>query len=410
MVYLIFYVCESVIRYCLHLVGADYLIFIRDIVLITPVVVVFIQQAIRKKIDPAFHIFAFVMLVHGFISIINIGSWFVVLYSIKVFVSILAGAVFAENMMKPYHKLFIVVFIMWFATFLSVMLDKYFVEFPWTALETTIGDIQVEISRNWTITGEDKRAGGMMRSSINVAIVQPLLAFIVMFNLRSNLGKIIVFAMTLATIYWTTQKASIVAFVFTCGLLAISYRRFIISPASALKLGISLAIILMIALPLILPYYTMPNEKMSVFSLSSFYLRVEDMWPRAWIWIEQREIFPFGVGLGGIGGGQRFYITDLINAADNMFIFLYAHFGVFSFVYLGIIWWWCVRIPNKLSQIDIHALCIILFLFFYGCAMSVIEDQMATVSLGAAVAWLATWQKRANEENQNISKSLVLNN
>ena len=73
-----------------------------------------------------------------------------------------------------------------------------------------------------------------------------------------------------------------------------------------------------------------------VFSFSSFYQRIEEMWPQAWRWIHYHEAFPFGVGLGGISGAQRLYALNDMNAADNMFILMYAYFGVMSFVYLGL--------------------------------------------------------------------------
>ena len=384
LIYLGFYLFEGAIRYALNFVGADYFIFARDIILAVPLIIVFFQQVIQKKINPAFYIFAFIILVHGSISLLNIGSVFTVLYSIKLLMTMLAGAVFAPYVLSPPPWVLRVIFALWFITFLGVFADKYFIDYPWMGMETTIGDIQVEISRNWEVIGADKRAGGFMRSSINVAIIEPLLAFLLIFNLRKFLPKLLIMVMTMATIFFTTQKGAILAFALTCGTLVLPRKWQIL----ALKLGVSLAMILLIALPIILPQFTMPhgNAAKGVFSFESFYMRIEDVWPSAWRWIARHEAFPFGVGLGGIGGAQRFYALSSMNYADNMFILLYAYFGVMSLVYLGFLWWKIVRLPAVVYDNVMCAMSIILFLLLYGCVLSIIEDQMASLFLGAAMA------------------------
>ena len=384
LIYLSFYLFEGVIRFALNFVGADYFIFARDIILAVPLIIVFFQQVIQKKINPAFGIFFTIIILHGSISLLNIGSVFTVLYSIKVLMTMLAGAVFAPYLLSPPPWVLRVIFALWLITFFAVLADKYFVDYPWMGMETTIGDIQVEISRNWEVVGADKRAGGFMRSSINVAIIEPLLAFLLIFNLRAILPRLLVMAVTFATLFFTTQKGAFLAFFLTCGALLLPKNWQI----PVLKLGVTLAIILLIVLPIILPQFIMPhgNSAKGVFSFESFYMRIEDVWPSAWQWIARHEVFPFGVGLGGIGGAQRFYAISSLNYADNMFILLYAYFGVMSLVYLGFLWWKIVRLPAIISDNVLCATSIILFLLVYGCVLSIIEDQMASLFLGAAIA------------------------
>ena len=419
--YFSFYLFESPIRYGFNAVGADFLIFIRDLILILPLALnIFIedkayksgknsvknsgQNSGQKRIHPAFYIFTLIILVHGIIGFLNIGNWFIIFYCIKMLLTALVGAVIAPYLMNPPKEFVRVIFAFWIVTFIGVFIDKYdILTYPWTGLKTVMGDMQVDISRDWEITGEDKRAGGLLRSSINVAVVTPLLAFIMLFNMNiarpylAVAARLTIMVMTVMVLYWSTQKASIVAFIFTCILLTAAHKR----PIPALKIGISLAFILMILLPIILPQFIMPNGE-GVFSLASFYMRVEDMWPRAWLLIERKEIFPFGVGLGGIGGAQRFYSPEDFNAADNMFILLYAFFGIFSFVYMGWLWLICVSANNKAPASITHALSIVLFIAFYGVALSMIEDQMASLFLGAAAAWLASNRlNRRSEDNAN---------
>jgi hypothetical protein len=406
-VYLAFYIFESPIRYFFSLLGADSLIFIRDVVIIAPLAVVFIKQLMDKKLHPAFLAFGIIITMHGIISIWNIRNFFVLFYCIKMLSTILAGAVFSPYLMNPPKSVVRVIFIFWLLTFVGVLIDKYSIfEFPWSAIgTTTIGDVQVDISRNWQIEGEDKRAGGFARSSINVAVIEPLLALILIFNIRALLPRLVIMLMTLATLYWTTQKASILAFAFVCGLLLIAYRK----PIFALKSGITLAFLLMIFLPVLLPQFTMPNAG-GVFSMGSFYMRVEDVWPAAWDWISRHEVIFFGVGLGGMGGAMRFYDLTSANPGDNMFIFLYAFFGLFAFIYMGWLWWVCMRVSNKSSLATQGALSIILFIIFYGVAITMLEDQMATLFLGAAAAGIAGEYLRQRRENKALENDTVMLN
>ncbi len=397
LVYFSFYLFEGPVRYGLNAIGADSLIFIRDIVLIIPLILSFlINRHDGNKLHSAFYIFGFIIFFHGLISYLNIGDTFVIVYCIKMLMTMLVGAVLAEYIMSPPRYVVKVVLVLWIITFFGVAFDKYEIfTYPWTGLGTIIGDTQVDISRDWDITGEDKRAGGLMRSSISVAVVTPLLALLLIFNIRSLAMRLSIMLMTFMVVYWSTQKASILAFLLVCAVILTAYKR----PSVFLKIGITIAFLLMVLLPVILPQFIMPNGE-GVFSMASFYMRVEDMWPKAWLIIEQRGIFPFGIGLGGIGGAQRFYSPDDFNAADNMFVLLYAFFGILSFLYMGWLWLKCMQVNNQAAPAVINALSIILFIIFYGIALSMIEDQMASLFLGAAASYLAGNLKKDDSKNR----------
>lgn len=393
-VYIIFYVFEGVIRYVFHLYGADGLIFMRDVLLIVPLIFIFIRQFLRLQLHPAFSIFIAIILLHGTVMLLNIGSIMAVVYSIKMLMTILAGAVLSDKLFNPSRYLLKLALFLWAASLVGIALDKFYMEFPWTGMETSFEDIKVELGRDWQISGEDKRAGGFMRSSINAATVVPLLALLLIFNLRLRTLRVIVALMTLPALVWTTQKGPIVAFVVTLGIMAISFGR----PILLLRLGICAMMVLMVALPVLLSGETMPSAE-GVFSFSSMYQRIEDMWPRAWQWIHYHEAFPFGVGLGGISGAQRLYALNDMNAADNMFILMYAYFGVMTFVYLGFIALVALQTPSRATKGTTHALATLLYLIGYGCVISLLEDQMASLFLGAALARLCK-ERRAHRIEQ----------
>lgn len=395
-IYLIFYSFEGLIRYGFHLVGADYLIFIRDAILMLPMIAIFITQFLRRNIHPAYIIFFLVILLHGTVMMLNTGVFLAVAYGAKMLMTLVAGAIGMRTFFNPGRKTLITITIIWIISMGAVFVDKYYVDFPWMGMETNIGDIKVDIGRDWQVSGADKRAGGFMRSSINVATIIPLIAIMLVFNLKYLPLRVMVGALTIPVLIWTTQKGPIIAYMLVLGLLSINPKR----PLNMLRLGLFLTIIMAVALPEIFDGYTMPSTG-GVFSLSSFYLRIEWMWPNAWIWIHSHEAFPFGVGLGGISGAQRLYAINDMNAADNIFILMYAYFGVMTFVYLGAVLVTAIKINSTPSNDTSQAMATLVFLFGYGCVISLLEDQMATVFMGAALACICEKIKTSRQNNIN---------
>ena len=127
-----------------------------------------------------------------------------------------------------------------------------------------------------------------------------------------------------------------------------------------------------------------------VFSFASFAMRIGRTWPEAWAWILNNDIFPFGVGLGGIGGAQRFYAADFFNPSDNLFVYLYANFGLFGLFYLGWVSQIGRRLPEELRGTAIAPLAVLAFNLGYGAALSMLEDQVSALFIGASAGML--WQ------------------
>jgi len=146
-----------------------------------------------------------------------------------------------------------------------------------------------------------------------------------------------------------------------------------------------------VALP-VLSAGLLMTQGAGVFSFASFAMRITLTWPEAWQWIANHNVFPFGVGLGGIGGAQRFYAADFFNPSDNLFVYLYANFGVLSLAYLG---WFAAlgpRVPPIARTEAFQALAVLAFILGYGAALSILEDQMAALFIAAAAGML--WQLR----------------
>ncbi len=147
--------------------------------------------------------------------------------------------------------------------------------------------------------------------------------------------------------------------------------------------------ILAVALPLATAGLLIPQEG-GVFSPGSFAMRISTTWPDAWSWIRNHGVFPFGVGLGRIGGAQRFYAENFTNPSDNLFVYLYGNFGVFGLLYFAWLSRLGRRLPSELQAAAIAPLAVPAFELGYGAVLSMLEDQMASLFIGAAAGML--WQ------------------
>jgi len=402
--YFLIYTFEGPVRYVLNLIGMDELIFVRDAVLLFPVLLLGMQQFLKHKLHPAFLIYAAVVLLHGTVSILNLGFPPAAIYGAKMLLTLLVGAVLAPLVLQPKKPFLIFIAVLWVSIVVGVMLDKYFVSFPWAGLTANIGDVPVDVSRNWDNTeGVDKRAAGFLRSSIHAASVAPLFALLLVFHLKQLLPRILIAFVTIAVLYWTTQKGALFAYVIVIVLLGFRPPR----PIPTFRIGIFFFALLAIALPTILPLYYMPQSGSGNFSNMSFNMRVEMMWPQAWQWISQYGTFPFGVGLGGIGGAQVMYARGSVNAGDNLFVFLYAYFGLMSLVYLAIILWGVFLARREASGTTAYALSVLLFFFAYGCVLSMLEDQVISLFFGASLAWLAVEARRTLRGDKADTQSLA---
>ncbi len=384
--YLLVYACEGVIRYGLYNISMDTAILARDALMVVPLVVLLTVQAFRLRVHPAFLAFGAIVFLHGTIATLNIGTSLPAIYGAKLLVNVLFGFIAARQLTQPSRAVAWIMVLIWSVTVIGVVLDKFVYEMPWTGLETHIGGLEVDVSRGWDITDTfEKRAAGFTRSSIASAMLLPSLAFVLAARIRSFVLRVLFLAITCAAVGFTTQKGALFAVTMVSLIMCLPvWSRYSLLCTACVGFAI-----LDVALPFVTEGLLMPQQG-GVFSLGSFAMRISTTWPDAWRWILNHDVFPFGVGLGGIGGAQRFYAENFTNPSDNLFVYLYANFGLLSLLYLG----WLSRVgrglPPELQPAAISPLAVLAYHLGYGAVLSMLEDQMAALYIGAAAGML--WQ------------------
>ena len=386
--YLALYAFEGLARWGLYLVHLDAAILARDVLIAGPLLALLVRQALANRIDPAYPAFAALILVHGSIGVMNLHAIIPVVYGAKLLMNLLFGMVAAPLLLKPSGRTTQIFVAIWLVSIAAIIADKAGANWPWTGLSANIGGLNVEVARDWEITDTlQRRAAGLARSSICMAMLLPVLGLVLCFRTRTLLLRVLLLAATGGAVFMTTQKGAFLAIVLVslCVLLPGKMR------LAALRLACPGFALACVAAPLATEGMLMNTNAGGVFSLSSFAMRVTDTWPRAFAWIHWNDIFPFGVGLGGIGGAQRLYAPTFYNPSDNLFIFLYAFFGLFGVAYLlglglaGL----RTRQPSSIAE---PALAVLAFMLGYGVVLSMIEDQVSALCFGAVIG--ALWQRR----------------
>lgn len=387
--FIVCYAFEAVIRWLLNMVGMDAAIFARDVVLVVGAAGLITQQVLCRCLHPAVLVYLGVVGLHGLIFYLNFGLLSPIAVGAKALFACLAGALAARFFMSPTKRVWWFFMGLWFVSVAATGADKYFQAMPWVGMKANIGGLDVEIARDWEMSGESYRAGGLMRSSINCASLVPLLALLVFSQCRSFWLKAAISIGTIGALYCTTQKGSLLAFIAVTGAVWVGSRMSVM----ALRGAFLFFMLLMVLLPVVLVGYYMPEGGGGVFSSESFFMRVEGMWPEAWKWIGQHELFPFGVGLGGIGGAQQMYAREHMNAADNLFVFMYAYFGLMALVYLCLMAVAYCSVPRSCTPSDRNALAMLLQIVAYGIAISILDDGAGAFFLGVALSWIAYERK-----------------
>ncbi|GAF02032.1 lipid A core - O-antigen ligase [Saccharicrinis fermentans DSM 9555 = JCM 21142] len=214
-----------------------------------------------------------------------------------------------------------------------------FCSFPWEGVDMSIGNIIVDTSRTAYAAGGFKRVAGFGRNWSNPAYFA-LIATVLNYSYIKHIKfrHIILVLVFFIGILISTNKGAIITF------LIISFFAVIIRkvPSYILKIVMLATLLIVIALPLLSWNEVLNVDYSSLVSriiFSSFKARVEDVWPQALILIKEHGSLIFGRGIGGIGAPQLIFEPSIYHPADNLFIYLYGLFGVFScviFAYLGV--------------------------------------------------------------------------
>jgi hypothetical protein len=262
----------------------------------------------------------------GYIEIGNVLQIAIGVYGLlPIFLGLLAHGAFVENFGRM--KTFFIA--CWVACVAGIFLATV-VSFPWVGLSYQNLGVEVEGTREWSTFGIT-RIAGFSRSSFEAAITVLFFMMVQMALLRRTWTKFLVCTVSGVAIAVTTSKTIVaIHLLLVFFLLTRSWRRC----WSAVVLVITAV---MVAFPISAAFFQYNldiSDLLVKVLLLSFEDRLVNTWPQAWKLLDERGSLLLGRGVGGIGGGQQFFEKAIFNPADNLFVYLYLTFGVFSLLLL----------------------------------------------------------------------------
>jgi hypothetical protein len=263
---------------------------------------------------------------------------------------------------------------------LGVMIN-YFIKFPWEGLEYRLGEVEIEAVRSWVDMFGIRRLSGFARTSFDAAVQIILLTLFIFCHLKNNLSKILLWLLIAPPILLTTTKGVIVTYLLlTLVLLA---RRFVpnIGKIYQKLLYILLAIVIILPISTII---TQTYRDIPLY-LESFFMRISIGWPDVFKLIKQDGNLLLGRGLGGMGTSQQYFELQKYNPGDNIFLLLYANFGLLGIAYL-------FYLAKRGQSLDIKSelfYYLFLFSFFsYGIVTSSIDNAIFCLYLGVFLGYV----------------------
>ena len=226
--------------------------------------------------------------------------------------------------------------ILWAMATAGVLIN-YSITFPWEGYMYSIGGVEVEGAREWWSSGGTKRLSGFARTSFDAAVQIQLTAIIAAVTTSSRLKILLLWLITGLAITLTTSKGVMLVYAVCTPLIL--FARFIpellfrTAPLVIGSVGLGLPLS---ALAFDVTLSTQMNATLYN-ALFSFYDRLNQMWPDAWVLLFDHGNPVFGRGIGGIGTAQVYFEPLLANAADNIFIYWFVVFGWLAlpgFIYL----------------------------------------------------------------------------
>lgn len=263
------------------------------------------------------------------------------------------------------------------------------IDLPWEGFEYSVGNIDIEASREWSETGGGKRLAGLARSSFDAAIQIQLLGLLAVLSARRLLVRLSVWGLSAVAIWLTTSKGVLNVYAVLTPIIGLRT----LLPQFPLRLLPLVFGLVALALPISTLFYTF-NSNVQDATLAnilfSFYDRLNSMWPQAWELLLRHGSALFGRGIGGVGTPQNYFEADRFNAGDNLFMYWFVIFGWIALPGFLLLLARSLRLQPFRSTGELTVYCLILATVVYGMTANVVENAMFAIACGIGVRYLAS--------------------
>lgn len=263
--------------------------------------------------------------------------------------------------------------------------------FPWIGLTVQIGDASIAANREWAAAGV-QRLSGFSRTSVDAASIVLLLCVYLIYSLQGSAIRVAVVLTSGLALALTTSKGAIGAFIGSVLLLPLMS---LAAAGRARIKGALASIVAVIAavgaitpfLSLAIPFPRLREGSPEAWIFGSLVSRAWDMWPRALDLVPGWQAL-LGRGIGGIGSPQGLFEVNLINSADNVFVYIYVTAGLLGAAVYTYLATTSSRfeLGSRLGRVGY----LTMFCFFvYGLTMNMIETPLFAMAIGGLLSTLS---------------------
>lgn len=382
------YVIEGPLRYAFVLAGHPNFIYIRDGLAVLSILFIFLRSLLtRNWIEPHLSIVGCILLFHLAIGLFWGMPFFQAFFGFKIFITLLFGVAIFQHLQNRFNEILKVLAFYFFITVIGVFYNYVVHKFPWEGLnyETAFGT--VSNTREWWTNSGTRRLPGFARNSFDAAMIAGISGFACLILFKNLLVRIMIAIICFTAIILTTTKGMALAF------LVISFWMLFNKHSIFLPMGkilVFVLFILSIGLPSISVYFEIGSAYKAdqiPSLLVSLWDRFSWMWPNAFELLTGPEQYLFGGGLGSIGTPQTYGLDERqLNAADNIFVFLFVMCGPLALFYLGYPVWRVIRSSGQ-SEIAVWIIGFLIICFGYGLTTNMLEQPFFSGLLGMVLGY-----------------------
>jgi hypothetical protein len=273
--------------------------------------------------------------------------------------------------------------LVWGVAVLGVLANAVW-RFPWVGESYEILGMQAEFAREWQAFGVE-RLPGFSRASFTAANQIAIGGSLLLAGRLARAWKWLVWILSVTAIALTTSKAPLAVMLIAPLCLAFYDRvngraryRF-----SQMALGGLFAVGVGLPVAALLGFRFGETGHVAFLSLGSVGVRMDEMWPRAYALLDPAwPRLALGVGFGGIGAGQAYFDPARFSPGDNLFVFLYATFGIGSLLFLAAFWKANARLFRAAPAVHRDFFLISILVLVLGAMANVVESVLSGFLLG----------------------------
>ncbi len=382
------FVIEGPLRYVLVTAGLPNAIYLRDGVAVICILFVFFRSLItRGWIESSLAIISYILLFHFLLALVFDLALFQALFGFKVFMPLVFGVAISPILERNFSLLLLVMAFFFLISALGIFANYFIQKMPWEGVnyETAFGTVSG--TKEWWIPGGIRRLPGLARASFDAAMVIGISGFACMLLCKNLLLRLSVAIIAFLAIYLTTTKGMSQAFLVIALWMLFKNKPILLTMG---RLLVATLLTLAVALPSIVVFFDIGhvfNQQDVPSLLGSLWDRFSWMWPNAFDLMTEPAHYLFGKGLGSIGTPQSFgegYRE--LNAADNIFVFVFVIFGSLSLLYLGYPAWRVLRSPER-SDSTVFCIGFLIISFGYGLTTNMLEQPFFSSLFGMVIGW-----------------------